>query len=71
VADAGHWELRSCVIIMTMHNEVEAPVHNRMPVTLAREDEEADLNPDETESAALLPVFRPLPAEALHPQIVL
>ena len=57
---------RSCVIITTTPNEVVAPIHDRMPVILAREDEEAWLNPDETESEALLPFLRPLPAEALR-----
>src|SRR5215831_17493247 len=60
----GH-NLRSCVIITTTPNEVVAPIHDRMPVILAREDEDAWLNPDEIESEALLPFLRPLPAEAL------
>jgi putative SOS response-associated peptidase YedK len=60
---------RSCVIITTTPNEVVAPIHDRMPVILAREDEEAWLNPDEAESEALLPFLRPLPAAALHTPI--
>jgi putative SOS response-associated peptidase YedK len=60
---------RSCVIITTTPNEVVAPIHDRMPVILAREDEDAWLNPDETESEALLPFLRPLPAAALHEPI--
>jgi len=60
---------RSCVIITTTPNEVVAPIHDRMPVILTREDEDAWLNSDETESEALLPFLRPLPAEALHEPI--
>ena len=46
-----------------------APIHDRMPVILAREDEDDWLNPDETENEALLPFLRPLPAAALHEPI--
>ena len=60
---------RSCAIITTTPNEVVAPIHDRMPVILAREDEDVWLNPDETESEALLPFLRPLPATALHEPI--
>jgi putative SOS response-associated peptidase YedK len=59
-------ELRSCVIITTTPNELVAPIHNRMPAILAREDEDAWLNPDETESEALLPFLRPLAADVLR-----
>jgi putative SOS response-associated peptidase YedK len=62
---------RSCAIITTTPNEVVAPIHDRMPVILAREDEDAWLNPDETESEALLPFLRPLPAAALHAPVAL
>ncbi len=64
----GH-DLRSCVIITTTPNEVVAPIHNRMPVVLAREDEDVWLNVDETESEELLSYLRPLPAEALHTEV--
>jgi putative SOS response-associated peptidase YedK len=63
-------DLRSCVIITTTPNDLVAPVHNRMPVVLTREDEDAWLNPDETESEALVSFLRPLPADALHAQVV-
>jgi putative SOS response-associated peptidase YedK len=59
-------ELRSCVIITTTPNELVAPIHNRMPVVLEREDEDVWLNPDETESNVLLSFLHPLPAEALQ-----
>jgi len=41
-----------------------------MPVVLTREEEEAWLDPDETESEILLSYLQPLPAEALDAQIV-
>jgi putative SOS response-associated peptidase YedK len=63
-------DVSSCVIITTTPNELVAPVHNRMPVILTRDDEDAWLDPDETESEALLPFLRPLAADALHAQIV-
>jgi putative SOS response-associated peptidase YedK len=63
-------DLRSCVIITTTPNEVVAPVHNRMPVILTREDEDAWLNPDETESEALLSILRSLPVAELRDQVV-
>jgi putative SOS response-associated peptidase YedK len=61
----------ACVIITTEPNDVVAPIHNRMPVVLAREDEDVWLNPDETESEALLPILRPLPATALRAPIAM
>jgi putative SOS response-associated peptidase YedK len=61
----------SCVIITTTPTKVVAPIHDRMPVILAHEDEEAWLNPDETESEALLPFLRPLSAEALRAPVAL
>jgi putative SOS response-associated peptidase YedK len=63
-------DLTSCVIITTTPNELVAPVHNRMPVILAPEDEGVWLNPDETESEALLSFLRPLPAADLRDQVV-
>jgi len=43
-----------------------APIHNRMPVVLAREDEDVWLNPDETESEAAPSYLSPLPSDALR-----
>jgi putative SOS response-associated peptidase YedK len=61
----------TCVIITTAPNEVVAPIHDRMPVILSREDEDAWLNPDETESEALLSFLRPLPAAELRAPVAL
>jgi putative SOS response-associated peptidase YedK len=62
-------ELPTCVIITTAPNAVVAPIHDRMPAILAREDEEAWLNPDEAESEALLPFLRTAPSAALNAPI--
>jgi putative SOS response-associated peptidase YedK len=59
---------RSCAIITTTPNEVVAPIHDRMPVILAREDEDAWLSPDETESEALLSLLCPAPDNLLVAQ---
>jgi putative SOS response-associated peptidase YedK len=67
-AFAGLWEswsdhqgreLRTYTIITTEPNELLAPIHNRMPVILPRDAEEAWLNPDETEGERLTELLRP------------
>jgi putative SOS response-associated peptidase YedK len=49
-ADPQGREIRTYTIITTEPNELMAPIHNRMPAILRREDEEAWLRPDVTES---------------------
>jgi putative SOS response-associated peptidase YedK len=51
--------------LTTAPNALMAPIHNRMPVILRREDEAAWLNPDETAAETLVPLLRPYPAEAM------
>jgi putative SOS response-associated peptidase YedK len=41
-------ELQTCTIVTRDADEAMAPLHNRMPVVLAREDEQAWLNPQLT-----------------------
>ena len=41
--ESGEW-LRTCTIITTTANELVAPVHDRMPVILPRESEDAWLD---------------------------
>jgi putative SOS response-associated peptidase YedK len=41
-------------------------VHDRMPVILQKEYEEAWLNPDLTEPEHLLPLLQPYPAEKME-----
>jgi putative SOS response-associated peptidase YedK len=55
--------LHSCAIVTCPPSEVVAPVHDRMPVILDREDEETWLDP-ETAPEALVGMLRP--SEALE-----
>ncbi|HEX9069040.1 MAG TPA: SOS response-associated peptidase [Ktedonobacterales bacterium] len=64
--DSAGQERQACVIITTTPNAIVAPVHNRMPAILRREDEAAWLNPDETEPERLLRLLRPLPDDELR-----
>lgn len=56
----------SYTIITTAANAITAPVHDRMPVILRREDEDKWLSPDNTEPEHLLPLLRPYPADAME-----
>jgi len=64
--DAQGAEEFSYTIITTTPNALMAPIHNRMPVILRQEDEDAWLNPDETEPARLLPLLLPYSAEEME-----
>ncbi|MBN2305112.1 MAG: SOS response-associated peptidase [Anaerolineae bacterium] len=58
--------LVTCTIITGPPNELIAPIHNRMPAILPREDYAAWLDPDRTDSAEVMPlILRPYPAEAM------
>ncbi len=63
-------EVLSYTILTTAPNALLQPVHNRMPVILAREDEERWLNPDETEPDHLLPLLVPYPAGEMEGYVV-
>ncbi|MSQ95819.1 MAG: SOS response-associated peptidase [Gemmataceae bacterium] len=73
LAIAGIWEtwlcngdpVESCAIITTEANEVSRTIHDRMPVILRGTDTDAWLDPDVADVKALLPLLRPLPAEAM------
>ena len=58
LAFVGLWEawgdVESCTIITTEANELMAPIHNRMPVILARNDYDVWLDPDATDLGYLL-----------------
>lgn len=56
---------KTFTIITTTPNALVAPIHDRMPVILARDAEDAWLDPDETESERLLRYLTPLSAEEL------
>ncbi len=55
-------EIRSCTIITTEANDLLRPVHDRMPVIVAREDEDNWLDPAVPDKNRLLALLRPYPA---------
>lgn len=64
----GEW-LHSYTIITTEANDVVAPIHNRMPVILDREDEAIWLDPGQTEDARPS-LLRPYPAATMNAHAV-
>jgi putative SOS response-associated peptidase YedK len=72
---AGLWEewkgeddvvLRTCTIITTEANELVKTIHDRMPVILRPEDEEAWLDVKANSAADVLPLLLPYPAEVME-----
>ena len=68
---AGLWEtwrspegelVRSCTIVTTVPNAVMEPIHNRMPVILAKETETLWLDPANSDTAELRELLVPYPA---------
>jgi putative SOS response-associated peptidase YedK len=55
-------EIRSCTIITTEANDLLRPVHDRMPVIMPKEDEDAWLDPAFHDKDRLLALLRPYPA---------
>ena len=55
-------EIRSCTIITTEANDLLRPVHDRMPVIMPKEDEDAWLDPAFHDKGRLLALLRPYPA---------
>ena len=76
-AFAGLWEywegiegtLETCTIVTTKANEIVAPLHDRMPVIVARQDHETWLDPSIESAPPLRPILAPYPADemAAHP----
>ena len=64
VAFADGW-LRTCTLITTEANELMAPIHDRMPVVLRRQDYEAWLSPGPLEAGELGALLRPAPEDFL------
>lgn len=62
--DAGN-ELHSYTVVTTAPNELVAPIHNRMPVILRRENEDAWLDPG-SDTATLLGLLRAYPANLME-----
>lgn len=73
---AGLWEewesptdgspLRTCTIITVAPNELMAPIHNRMPAILRREDEDAWLDPDFKDTDAIIAMLKAYPAKEME-----
>jgi len=63
--DAEGKELRTFTIITTEANDALQPIHNRMPVILKRQDEEAWLDP-KVASTRLTALLAPYPAEEME-----
>jgi putative SOS response-associated peptidase YedK len=59
-------ELHTYTIITCAPNALMEPIHNRMPVILRRDDEEAWLDPDTVESERLLLLLRPYAAAEME-----
>ena len=57
--------IRSCTIITTEPNEVMKPLHDRMPVILAKQFEDAWLDPYNPDHASLAQMLRPYSAEEM------
>lgn len=65
MSPSGH-ELTTCTIITCQPNAALAPIHNRMPVILLPDDEDAWLDPDMSEVEAITSYLRPYPDELLE-----
>ena len=59
-------EIACYTIITTQPNALVGTVHDRMPVILQKDDEEAWLNPDLTEPEHLLPLLKQYPADLME-----
>jgi putative SOS response-associated peptidase YedK len=78
LAIAGLWDswerggqrLETCTILTTTANAAIAPIHDRMPVLLEREQFGAWLDPERRDPDALAPLMRPYPADRLVVQPV-
>lgn len=64
-APDGH-KIFSCAIITTEANELMAPIHNRMPVILRKEDEKFWLDPSNHDREALSQLLTPYPSENMN-----
>jgi putative SOS response-associated peptidase YedK len=66
-----HWEgprgktVESCTIIITDANALLTPIHDRMPVIIAKEDYATWLNPELQSPDRLQPLLRPYPAKLM------
>lgn len=63
---AGGDPLVSCTLITTTPNAVAAPIHNRMPAILHREDYGLWLDPEAHDTSLLKSLLRPYPPEEME-----
>jgi putative SOS response-associated peptidase YedK len=59
-------EINTCTIITTAANELIAPVHDRMPVILSKDQEKAWLVGDAVDVADIKSILKPYPAEEMN-----
>jgi len=64
-AEGAEWQL-TCCVITTEPNALMAPIHDRMPVMLAREHWAEWLSRDVQDPALLAPLLRPAPPENMR-----
>lgn len=73
-AFAGIWEPRDEVptmaILTTEPNELVAPIHDRMPAIVGRDDYGLWLDPELADASRLAPILRPYPAERMRAHAV-
>jgi putative SOS response-associated peptidase YedK len=70
IALGGLWESDTFTVLTTDANEVVAPIHDRMPVILEREQFSAWLDPARREPADLQELLQPYPADRLFAEPV-
>lgn len=58
--------IRTCAIVTTAPNDLMQPIHNRMPVILAPEDEALWLDRAMTDSGAVMACLRPYPPDLME-----
>jgi putative SOS response-associated peptidase YedK len=58
--------IRTCTIITTRANEIMKPIHDRMPVIIPADQEDTWLDPTVDDSARLLALLEPYPADEME-----
>ncbi|HWP44668.1 MAG TPA: SOS response-associated peptidase, partial [Blastocatellia bacterium] len=58
--------LTTCTIITTEANELMKPIHDRMPVIIAKDREDFWLDPEVKDQDSLLELLKPYPAEDME-----
>jgi putative SOS response-associated peptidase YedK len=63
---ADHSSIESCTLLTTTPNSLIAPIHDRMPVILAREHHDRWLDTSIEKPGALQPLLVPFPSDAME-----